>query len=158
MIPIGNLHWLSGLLEGEGCFSGCSNRPSHPSIQLAMTDRDVVEKAATILGSRVGGPYFQKKRKVNGEARLPFYRCGVSGRFAVGWMMTLYSLLGSRRRKKISGLLYLWMRDVSIKSRSPRSPNGTRTVSKCRPDKPVVSRGMCSVCYRKFRYKKEVPV
>ena len=42
------LHWLAGLLEGEGCFT--FNTYS-PVIMLAMTDEDEVRRAATLMKS-----------------------------------------------------------------------------------------------------------
>ena len=44
--------WLSGLLEGEGYFQITKPKPNHPTqvlIRLAMTDKDVVEKASKLL-------------------------------------------------------------------------------------------------------------
>jgi hypothetical protein len=48
------LYWLAGLLEGEGSFvKGPPSRPNCPIVQLAMTDGDVVERAARLLGRGV---------------------------------------------------------------------------------------------------------
>ena len=44
--------WLAGLLEGEGYFQITKPKPNHPTqvlIRLAMTDKDVVEKASKLL-------------------------------------------------------------------------------------------------------------
>ncbi len=46
-----DLVWLAGLLEGEGTFD--LHRGRYARIRLGMTDRDVVGRAATIMGSRI---------------------------------------------------------------------------------------------------------
>ncbi len=52
-----NVAWLAGLLEGEGCFD---LKGRSPRIQLRMTDKDVMDRAATLTGGKVNGPYDQK--------------------------------------------------------------------------------------------------
>ena len=150
-ISVKDIAWLAGLLEGEGCFCGASNRPHRPAIQLAMTDVDIVRRAGRILGSRIGGPYFHKQKRLDGGNRKSFYRCGVSGHFAAAWMMTLYPLLGERRKNKIKELLEIWKSSFVEKRRAPRAPNGARTPAKCHPSNAVVGDGLCKRCYRKRR-------
>src|ERR1700691_3962032 len=56
------LAWAAGLFEGEGCFSvGHGN----PFAQLAMTDRDIVERFHSIMG--VGKIYTQTNRTPAGN-------------------------------------------------------------------------------------------
>ena len=97
--------YLAGLLEGEGCFRYESRRVG-PSIVLGMTDKDVVEKAALLLGSGV------VMRKLHPDKLWkPCYISKVHGRAAAGWMMTLYPLLGERRQAKIREVLTKWKLD-----------------------------------------------
>lgn len=50
-----SLYWLAGLLEGEGSFmKGPPSSPGLPVIRMVMIDRDVVERAASMLGCGVG--------------------------------------------------------------------------------------------------------
>lgn len=44
--------WLAGLLEGEGCFAVTSKSRARPDVrvELKMTDRDVVLRAAALMG------------------------------------------------------------------------------------------------------------
>ena len=42
--------WLAGLLEGEGCFH-LRKEDDRPLIKLNMTDRDVIERAARLMGA-----------------------------------------------------------------------------------------------------------
>jgi hypothetical protein len=92
--------WLAGLLEGEGAFHpGCSNI----HISVDMTDRDVVSRVADLMRAKLYGPYS------NGPlGRKPRWRVRVTGPKAAGWMMTLYSQLGERRRARIRELLADW--------------------------------------------------
>lgn len=48
------IYWLAGLLEGEGCFHAYrQGRKKTPNplvqVQVAMTDKDVVERIAGIM-------------------------------------------------------------------------------------------------------------
>ena len=103
MIPMSDIHWLAGLLEGEGHFSmETSNYKYHyPRIKLKMTDKDVVDRAGRLLGkttkpvSRTGVPAHHKDQWV----------VDMAGKKAAVWMMTLYSLMGERRKAKIKSIL-----------------------------------------------------
>ena len=113
MIDIRDIHWLSGLLEGEGCFYTKSNETQYKAptagIVLSTTDRDVAQRAHLIMGS---------KRRIyevadnRSERYKPVYRIDMSGRLAAGWMMTLYPLMGARRRAKILECLSNWRKSV----------------------------------------------
>lgn len=98
-----DIAWLAGLLEGEGTFVS-GKRTSHlPMIQLMMTDKDIVIRAAKIMGAnRVTE---QTKTTTTGKQ---VYRTKVFGMRAVSWCMTLYCLMGERRQGKIAYLLQSW--------------------------------------------------
>lgn len=100
MIDPRDIRWLAGLLEGEGCFLYHSS----PAIVLNMKDKDVVERAAVILGNR-------SVRMKTPPAKPQWnqtYTCAVYGARAAGWMMTLYGLMGVRRKDKIKEVLARW--------------------------------------------------
>ena len=122
MITANEIHWLAGLLEGEGSFyigGGSRLRKSgHGTIRvfLGMTDRDVVTKAAALLGSRV----IEKIRKAGpGHYKTPWIT-QVSGQSAAGWMMILWLLLGERRRQQIQKAI-AWWRTRPLASRDRRN-------------------------------------
>lgn len=94
-----NLEWLAGLLEGEGTFTQTTDKV--PVIAVEMTDEDPIDKASKI----VGYPYYQTRRTSAGK---PCYRVTLRGAPAVGWMMTLYGLMGIRRRKRIREIIDEW--------------------------------------------------
>lgn len=95
-----NIRWLAGLLEGEGTFR-CQKHS--PNIKLKMTDLDVVERAKLIMD---GNP-ITSRQPPQAHYKTQFY-FGVNGRAAAEWMMTLYSLMGVRRRARIRSSLELW--------------------------------------------------
>ena len=107
MLESTDLHWLAGLLEGEGCFyirkRGEARHPNPTiAIQLSSTDQDVVTKAANIMKGNVRGPYDR------GPKRKLVYTLAVNGGKAAGWMMTLYTLMCRRRQGKIRECLAVW--------------------------------------------------
>jgi hypothetical protein len=92
-----DIAWLAGLVEGEGTF-----QYNHNSLLMTVvsSDFDVIDRAAKILDATVRGPY-----KQNGFGTKPMYKVSAYG---AEWPMTLYSLLGVRRRAKIRELLTVW--------------------------------------------------
>jgi hypothetical protein len=103
-----DIAWLAGLLEGEACFCVCDRRVKDKTykriyIQLVMTDQDVVERAANLLGTSAKPMPWRN----NGMTK-PTWRAYLCGDKAAGWMMTLYKLLGHRRQAKIRECLSAW--------------------------------------------------
>jgi hypothetical protein len=105
VISSGDIRQLAGLLEGEGTFRLVkrAGRPRLPMIAVNMTDEDVIRWAARLLGGRVS--LCKKKRLPHHKQQ---YLTSVSGSKAVGWMMTLYMFLGTRRRARIREVLDYW--------------------------------------------------
>lgn len=95
-----DIYWLAGLLEGEGCFSLTNG---YPRMSVAMTDRDVILQVCLLLCLPVLGPY--KQTYPTGK---PIYRCQVTGKRAVGIMLTLYPLLSMRRQASIQRCVLAW--------------------------------------------------
>lgn len=97
MIETKDIYWLAGLLEGEACFGLTGG--TTPRIQISMTDKDVIQRAALLLGTPtvfLHGGKLQRQQQ---------YGCAVNGVRAAGWMMTLYSLMGERRQERIRHVL-----------------------------------------------------
>lgn len=102
-----DLHWIAGLLEGEGSFmKGPPSSPGLPAIQMTMIDRDVVARAATLLGC--GVTTVRPRRSHWKES----YTLRIKGSRAVEWMGALRPLVGERRRRQI---------DRAVASYEPRS-------------------------------------
>jgi len=106
------LNWLAGVWEGEGCFHQTTYTNHHWSgrlyrypvikAELAMTDQDVVERIAGLLSTKV---IVCPQQNANHKT---LYRVSLQGKRAAGLMMTLFTLLGNRRRAKITELLMMW--------------------------------------------------
>lgn len=110
MISVPEVAWLAGLLEGEGSFAMTGRSIS---IVVNMIDQDIIERAATLLEGYVYGPI--RSASVPSHHQ-PIWRAQVKGPNAAGWMMTIYRLLGSRRRSQVARALTDWraMRYVRI--------------------------------------------
>lgn len=91
------LAWLSGYLEGEGCF----HFPETPCIQVGATDEDVVTKAASLMGTKI---YRREARKPGWK---PCYLAVVRGDAARELMVAILPFMGSRRSAKIREVLNL---------------------------------------------------
>jgi hypothetical protein len=95
--------WLAGLLEGEGYFQITKPRPHHPTqvvIRLAMTDKDVVEKAARLLNN------IPVNEKAKTTERKTIYAISLSKRDEVEKiLLQILPFMGSRRSKKINECL-----------------------------------------------------
>ncbi len=92
-----DLVWLSGLLEGEGCFQpGPPSRQTCPSISLQMADEDIVARAAMLCGG-----YKYQKRPPRKAGWKPMFYLYVRGYNAVMIMQSLHGLMGIRRKVQI---------------------------------------------------------
>ena len=103
-----DLMWLAGLLEGEGCFAFSrrhNGKYIYYILQLIMTDEDVVERAASILGVKC------TKQALITKGGKNIYRACAQGPYALGWMIQLYPHMGKRRQAKIDECLTVWKLD-----------------------------------------------
>ena len=112
MIPSTQIAWLTGLLEGEGYFT-----TSHRAITIAlnMTDADIVHRAATLLDGQVYGPL---GRSHIAPHHRDIFRAQIKGPRAAGWMMTMYPMLGRRRREQVGLAIRRW-RSMVYRRTSP---------------------------------------
>ena len=133
MISTKEITWLAGLLEGEGCFSFSGSI----RIELWMADLDVVQHAAGLLGTKVN-PRINKRY----SNRKPMYGARLYGFHTAGWMMTLYTLMGTRRQAKIREQLNIW-----------QSQRVQPQDAKCHPERKHYAKGLCNNCYARNRNK-----
>lgn len=99
---LSRITWLAGLMEGEGSFM-LRGKGHNPYLSLTMVDRDVVIAAAEILGAHK----VIQRRKLTATGKAVF-QFGVYGSRATQWMMTLFTLMGERRRGQITKCLQAW--------------------------------------------------
>ena len=96
----GDIKYLAGLLEGEGYFGIAST----PRIQLKMTDEDIVSKARSLMSP-------ESKIYIHSHANIKHstnYTLTINGQLSIEWMMTLYSLMGRRRKEQIREVIHKW--------------------------------------------------
>jgi hypothetical protein len=99
-VPSHELHWLAGLLEGEGSFMvGPPSSPRMPLISVHMTDEDVMARLGRIFERKV-----HVVRPRNPRWRTS-YLVRVNGGNAVRWMRLLRPLMGARRQGQIDRAL-----------------------------------------------------
>ncbi|WNT44349.1 LAGLIDADG endonuclease [Microbacterium phage Mabodamaca] len=91
-----DLIWLAGLLEGEGAFD--AHRERYPRIRLQMTDRDIVERAAHLMGTGVRLSLKRAPASATWNAEL-------SGDRAAAIMAELLPYMGTRRSQRIANVL-----------------------------------------------------
>ena len=91
-----DLIWLAGLLEGEGCFD--LHRGRYPRIRLGMKDRDVVGRAATLLGARVRVTFHP-------APKAAMWHTEISGAAALDLLTALLPHMGVRRSAKIAEII-----------------------------------------------------
>lgn len=116
MINIKDIYWLAGLLEGEGHFAFYDS----PRIQLTMTDEDVVAKARIIIKTDNKISIYKPRQGQN----KPSYKITISGITAISWMMTLYPLMGRRRKETIRNVIKEWKLTSNRSSDSDYCKNG----------------------------------
>jgi hypothetical protein len=138
----GRLHWLAGLLEGEGMFrAGPRRRPAQIRLELTMTDPDVVEHARELMKSS------RLSRDDRGQDRgwRTACRTVLGSRRAEAVMRELRPLMGDRRKHEI---------DAALKARAslqylrliPAPPHCT--VDGC--TSPHRGRGLCHKHYMRW--------
>ena len=101
-IRLEDLTWIAGIIEGEGSLSHNKTASGlySPLITVAMTDKDIVERFARLLGGYTVG----KARSGEAEwyyGRQTQWRCAVGGKAAMFLAMIIYPWMGERRRKRI---------------------------------------------------------
>ena len=137
-MKVKDIAWLGGLLEGEGCFS--LKKDKYPRISLAMTDEDVIVKAASLM-----------KIKTMVYHHKNVWSFHIHGSYAIQWMMTLYPLLSKRRREKVASIIKFWRECIY-----GRTSNGIHTMATCHPNRTLVGFGMCNMCYQRYWKKRQL--
>lgn len=101
--------WLAGLFEGEGTWTGAVGRPS---LAISMTDRDVIERAAALLGGAVNGPYSDGRIAVSGRPYKPAWKTQVGKSATLQVLIPrMWPWLGERRRQQVLAKRpeFLWL-------------------------------------------------
>ena len=92
--------WIAGLLEGEGSFIANGHaRSSYPVIKVEMCEREVIERAARLLDTRIWAV------APGTESWRPTYVAQIAGHRAAEWMRALRPYMGLRRTAAIDTAL-----------------------------------------------------
>lgn len=88
--------WLAGLAEGEATFDLQARK--YPRFRVAMTDRDVVGRVATLVGCSI-------RVTLQPAPNKPTWHAEIQGPGAVAVMEALLPHMGARRSSKIAEIL-----------------------------------------------------
>lgn len=101
------LAWAAGLFEGEGCFylRREPNRRKYLGLDMSMTDRDVIERFARIVGAEDKvRKHHTPSAKARGYQVLWRWQCAGSTAERVATMLAPY--LGERRLGRLNQILF----------------------------------------------------
>lgn len=104
--------WLAGLLEGEGCFfwrrlykykTSCQY-----SIAIAMTDEDVIKRAAAIMGIK------NVRKSPRPRPHKDVFQIAIDGKGAIAIMKQVLPFMGQRRTARIEEILDRYANRVTV--------------------------------------------
>ena len=101
MMTDNELHWLAGLLEGEGCFTTKSGDHSRCRVIVKMCDEDVIDKAWELMPDAKKYTIEHKNPKHSTIYSLELMK----QEKVVEVMLAVYPLMGKRRKARIDELL-----------------------------------------------------
>jgi len=116
--------WLAGLLEGEGAFD--AHRGTYPRIRLAMTDRDVVGRAASLMDTGI-------RLSLHKAPAKPTWHAEVSGPRAAEIMREILPHMGTRRSGRIAEVLGVVAFRAEPERNSRPGPKVTRPAGIAKP-------------------------
>ena len=100
------LHWLAGLLEGEGCFTVYKpEKNNYPvcAIQIAMTDKDVMDRVHKLIG----GHYSPYQATCKGKPTKTAYKIHLTNRREIAKLgAKLLPLMGERRAEALEKVIW----------------------------------------------------
>jgi hypothetical protein len=115
--------WAAGLFEGEGCWNAYVRKSGKVQMQarLAMTDRDVVERFAAIIGF---GSVYERSHQKHEEWK-PLFDWSIYEAEKVRELVALFlPYMGERRRAKALEVLTLGADVKSHNAKKTHCPKG----------------------------------
>lgn len=136
MVSTSQIGWLAGLMEGDGTAYVANTRQRNPNGHMAvmMSDLDVVEKVSQLWG--VSASVHNHRNRPD---RKTIYRAQISGTKAAQWAMTIYSLMGTRRKTQLLQVINAW------KAQKHSIVYGR--MADCHTDRKHKALGLCHKCY-----------
>jgi hypothetical protein len=106
LLKLTDIYWLAGIIEGEGYFG--IRHTKYPYIQVRMTDLDVIERVNEFFKAKIWtSPPTDVDYKTS-------YCVRSSHKTSVALIMTIYILLGTRRKKQAKCVLNMWRNSKSL--------------------------------------------
>lgn len=99
--------WIAGVIEGDGTIyvrkqTSGGHEYRYPTVRIAMTDKDVLDTVATMVGhGNVVGPYVNDKYK-EGIPAKPIYQWAVHGPEALALLKAIMPYLHARRIRQVA--------------------------------------------------------
>lgn len=125
MITTKELYWAAGFMEGEGCFI-YFGRPPRGNIweaKASQVELDPLIRLRNILGGSIRLDHQRGEH----NHRQPIHIWATYGARARGVMMTLYSLMGIKRKRTIKKALeHGWQLESKNKTHCPRGHEYTK--------------------------------
>lgn len=99
-----NIAWLAGLIEGEAWIGTHTSSRGRKQlrVEIAMTDRDVLERAQEIAG---GSLTERKSPSLTKPNKKPMYRLSWYTAQAERLLLAIRPYMGERRRQRIDDVL-----------------------------------------------------
>jgi hypothetical protein len=95
-IASADLIWLAALLEGEGALD--VSKGKYPRVRVSMVDRDVITRAAQLMGCRV-------RLSLHDSPAQPTWHAEITGTRASAIMRAILPYMGNRRSQQIAKAL-----------------------------------------------------
>lgn len=118
--------WLAGLLEGEGNFEFNNYNRSCPRVRVEMTDKDVVDRVASIIG---GKPTVRPAKKYQDHHKQS-YVYSASGARLIPLLKRMFPYMSNRRRAKLSAIFDQFIDLIGYESHRD-TPNFSFHMRKC---------------------------
>jgi hypothetical protein len=164
MLAMIDLHWAAGFIEGEGTSNAKAQQRKNDSggrglhnqwngtigyevcVTACQVEKGPLEKLSSLFGGNVR--FYKSKRKNESD----IHEWSVHGAIASGLMMTLWPLMGDKRKRQIEEALAKW-RSVPPQKRNMHSLLCVRGHS----IENIGTKGRCKICRRIKHRAKHLP-
>jgi hypothetical protein len=96
-IPLNELYWIAGFLEGEGNFSRCGGTIV---VSATQVQKEPLDRLHNLLSGNIA--QYSHKNRLNCQ---PFYRWQIYGKKAEELMKAIFPIMSPKRQTKITACL-----------------------------------------------------
>lgn len=108
MIPMHEIGWVAGFLEGEGYFHTVGRKNNTPRVEASQVDICPIDRLQGLFG---GNMWLEGRGQDYGRFRgnrQPCWKWYVHGTKAIEIIMTIWPLVGTKRREEIERVIEAW--------------------------------------------------